>query len=97
MSIRAALLIGLSLAVAGCGTNDKLEDQMNRFEKTVEREKLGSDTDHWIEMQNMKGEWEKVGLIFGYLGDYDECQNAIAGLKKVNDARNYRCVPAQKD
>ena len=97
MLIRAAFSIGMWLCVGGCGTSDKLEDQMNRFEKTVESEKLGSDTDHWIEMKNLAGEWEKVGLIFGYLGDYDECQNAIAGLKKVNDARNYRCVPAQKD
>ena len=90
-------MIALMLVVTGCGDSDKLEDQMNRFEKAIESEKLGSDTDHWIEMQNMTGEWEKVGLIFGYVGDYEECQNAIAGLKKVNYARNYRCVPAQRN
>ena len=97
MSLRAAFVIGISLCVAGCGPSDKLEDQMNRFEKTVKGQKLGSDVDQWIEMKNMAGEWEKVGLIFGYLGDFEECQNAIAGLKKVNYARNYRCVPAQND
>ncbi len=54
------------------------------------------DVDHWIELKNLAGEWEQVGLIFGYIGDYDECQKAIEGLKKVNYAREYRCVPAQR-
>ncbi len=45
-------------------------------------------------MKNSADEWERVGLIFGYADDYDECLKAIAGLKQVNFAREYRCVPA---
>ena len=45
-------------------------------------------------MKNMSGEWERVGLIFGYLGDYDECLKAISGLGRENYVREYRCVPA---
>lgn len=60
----------------------------------VEGGRIGSDTDQWIEMKNMAGEWERTGLIFGYSGDREECEKAIAGLKQVNYAREYRCVPA---
>ena len=47
----------------------------------------------------MAGEWEKTGLIFGYSGDNEdgdseECLKAIAGLKKVNYLREYRCSSA---
>lgn len=45
-------------------------------------------------MNNLAGEWERVGLIFGYTDDYDECTKAVAGLKAANPAREYRCVPA---
>ncbi len=62
----------------------------------VEGKRIGGDADHWIEMKNLAGEWEKTGLIFGYIGDYDECLNAIAGMKKVNYAREYRCTPAHQ-
>lgn len=45
-------------------------------------------------MRNMAGEWEKTGLIFGYNGDAEECEKAIAGLKRVNYLREYRCTLA---
>ena len=68
---------------------DQLVDQ-------VEQRKIGYSADQWIEMHNDAGEWERVGLIFGYVDDYEECVKAIGGLKKVNFAREYRCVPANK-
>lgn len=64
------------------------------LEKFVAKGKIGSDADQWIEMQNHDGEWERVGLVFGYYGDAEECEKAIAGLKKVNYAREYRCSQA---
>ena len=45
-------------------------------------------------MKNFAGEWERVGLIFGFIGDYEECLKVTAGMKKVNYAREYRFVPA---
>ena len=95
-ALRNFVLATPLLALAACGSNNYLENQMVSFEKTVSERKIGQDTDQWIEMQNIAGEWERVGLIFGYLGDYNECLNAISGLKKVNFSREYRCVPAQK-
>ncbi len=42
----------------------------------------------------MAGEWERTGLIFGYVDDYEECVKAIAGLQAANYEREYRCTPA---
>lgn len=57
-------------------------------------ERIGSASDYWIELRNMAGEWERVGLIFGYTDDQGECAKAIAGLKAANPAREYRCIIA---
>lgn len=91
LSIVATL--GVSLLAASCGDKDEV-DGYTSLERHVADNRVGGDADNWIEMRNMAGEWERTGLIFGYLGDYDECQKAIAGLHDANDAREYRCVPA---
>lgn len=95
--MRGILLAGVAL-LAGC--NQSSETPVNGHDALVahvEKNPVGTDPDQWIEMKTISGEWDRVGLIFGYYGaDYDECLKAIAGLKKVNYAREYRCVPANK-
>jgi hypothetical protein len=84
----------LSILTAACGDDGQIEGY-GSFERHVSKNRIGSATDHWIEMKNIAGEWERTGLIFGYVDDdYGECQKAIAGLKAANYAREYRCTPA---
>lgn len=64
------------------------------LEGYVGRHQVGADADQWIEMLNGSGQWERTGLIFGYLDDRGECLKAVAGLKRENYAREYRCSPA---
>ncbi|MGC6328855.1 hypothetical protein [Rhizorhabdus sp. FW153] len=91
--MRVGILVLPPLLLAACGYDpgaasyDALVDQ-------VSAKRVGADTDQWIEVKNIAGEWERTGLIFGYADDYEECAKAIGGLKKVNYAREYRCVPA---
>jgi hypothetical protein len=82
-----------ALLLTACGEEEPVTD-FDRLASHVASNKVGRDTDYWIEMRNMAGEWERTGLIFGYVDDYAECLNAVAGLKKVNYAREYRCRPA---
>ncbi len=86
-----------SLALLGCQEGAKYEPPSHNLESLVTQEPIGSDVDQWIEMKNIAGEWERTGLIFGYNGDYEECLKAIDGMKRVNKAREYRCVPANRD
>lgn len=93
--MRSATLLVLC-ALAACAKSDDDVPGYDGLVSQVESSPIGSDADHWIELKNLAGEWERTGLIFGYLGDYDECLNAIAGMKKVNYAREYRCTPANQ-
>lgn len=83
----------LVLVLSGC-ESEKGISGYDALEQHVASARVGSDADHWIEMKNMMGEWERTGLIFGYNGDFGECQKAIAGLRQSNDQREYRCIPA---
>ncbi|WP_324741938.1 hypothetical protein U8326_01595 [Tsuneonella sp. CC-YZS046] len=85
--------VTLPLLLVACGNDDDILGY-DALSKQVEGTRVGHAADHWIEMRNMAGEWERTGLIFGYADDYDECTKAITGLKKVNYAREYRCTPA---
>lgn len=91
--VRAAALI-LAGVLAGCGQSDDSVDGLEGLERHVAGNPVGSNPDHWIEMKHSDGVWDRTGLIFGYTGDFEECQKAIAGLKEVNYVREYRCVPA---
>ncbi len=93
--MRCIIAVSVALASTSCGS-DRIEvEGQKSLEKHVQGNSVGRSTDYWIEMQILSGEWERTGLIFGYVDDYGECQTAIAGLKKVNFEREYRCVPAQ--
>ncbi len=80
------------LALTACG-----DDPHNALETQVGRTRIGDQPDQWIEMRNVMGQWERVGLIFGYAaedGDHTQCTKAIAGLKAGNPERDFRCSPA---
>lgn len=99
-AVRAAIILAaLSLSATSCGRHNVASDStVLGYDGLVERvanNQVGYAADQWIEMKNMSGEWEKTGLIFGYSDDYEECLKAVAGLKKVNFAREHRCVLAQ--
>lgn len=87
---------GVVLVCAGCSQLNNYEDDSEQFIEHVGGHRIGSDTDYWVEMLNMSGEWEKTVLVFGYTDDFAECQTVAAGLGKVNFARQYRCKPANR-
>lgn len=94
--MKAALPVVLALTglLGACGSGDI--PGHDALVRQVEKKRIGGDADQWIEMKNFANEWEKTGLIFGYADDHDECLKAIAGLKQVNYAREYRCMPANR-
>ena len=90
----ASAVIFTGLVVSGCSERKAEISGFNDLQSQVERGPIGYDSDSWIEYKNLSGEWERTGLIFGYQGDFEECQKAIAGMKSANPAAEYRCVPA---
>ena len=91
--IRLALAAFMACTLTGCESNNEIPG-FNAMEKQVTRTRIGYGVDQWIEMKNGIAEWERVGLIFGYTDDYEECVKAIAGMRAANFGSEYRCVPA---
>jgi hypothetical protein len=94
--MRFVLLTIIFSFLLGCDNHKNFEDENNAFVAHVNEHKIDSDTDYWIEMLNMSGQWEKTVLVFGYTDDFGECKIVAEGLKKVNFAREYRCSPANQ-
>lgn len=93
ITVRSTLLIVLLIALASCEDRDTVQGYQ-ALEQHVQKNRVGSSSDQWIEMMGHTGNWEKTGLIFQYDDDLEECEKAIAGMKRVNYAREYRCSPA---
>lgn len=91
--MKFVLSIALLLGLGACQQSESPEGY-DALEQYVGSHRVGSDADQWIEMKGRSGAWEKTGLIFQYSDDNEECQKAIAGMKKVNYLREYRCTPA---
>lgn len=91
------LVFAILLAACSEGPLDLGERTSETFESYIKQKPVGEGGDYWIEIRNALGQWERVGLMFGYFtteGARIECENAIVGLKKVNYDREYRCEPA---
>jgi hypothetical protein len=96
MTSRYTICALITVICSGCDKSNSYENQSEAFVSYVDANKMGADTDYWVEMLNMSGEWEKTVLVFGYTDDFAECQTVAAGLKKVNFAREYRCKAANQ-
>lgn len=92
--MRQLATAGLLGFLAACSAPSNEVVGFADLERQIEGKRVGYSQDHWIEMRNGIGEWERTGLVFGYSDDYGECIKAIEGLQRVNTDREYRCVPA---
>lgn len=79
--------------LSGCGEQSGVPG-FAALQEQVQSSPVGRAADEWIELRNSAGDWERVGLIFGYVNDRDECEKAIAGLHRANPHREYRCTTA---
>ena len=93
-AIVTLVVLALALALAGCNRGDDGVPGYDSLIGHVKGNPVGADADQWIEFRNMAGEWERTGLIFGYVDDQAECLKAIDGLKRANPAAKYRCTAA---
>lgn len=50
-----------------------LEESTSRLENFVGSNKVGYGQDVWMIKQNAFGQYEKVGLVFGYVDDMEFC------------------------
>ena len=96
---RSTLAILTALGLFGCQEAASPTRSQSEFEKFVGEKPIGYATNYWLQMLQLDGTWGNVALVFGYYeegGSFTECQHMTVELTRVNFARKYRCVPANK-
>lgn len=83
----------LPLALVGCAKKESFVDGAARLTKFVQETPIGQ-SDSWLEKQSlMTGEWDRIVLVFGYVDDYEACQELRDLLSAKYPEHRYRCLP----
>lgn len=90
--MRTILAVAIALALGAC--SEDLDKQHQRLAKHVRENKIGSSQDFWLVKHNMFGEFERVGLIFGFMDDREFCEEISALYMRKFPADRYSCAPA---
>ena len=92
MRLKSLIILVVGLMLVSCSPS--YETQRGVLEKLVAWNRIGSSADVWIIKHNFFGENEKVGLVFGFLNDYEFCREvAELYMKRYPDSR-YSCAVA---
>ena len=84
------LCLALNLNSFGCNS---LEVQKARLEGFVKDHPFGSSRDVWLVKQNFFGQYEKVALVFGFVNDYEFCDDVAQLYMRKYPNDRYMCVP----
>ena len=91
--MRVAALIALFLAFGG-NANSQEQVGGERILEFVAENRVGGSPDHWFQVKNAMGEWERVILVFGYADDSSVCMDLVDMARREAPRTEYRCVPA---
>lgn len=98
--VRAVSVSLLVLGLVACAPeleesqSDQTDDYIN-FESYVYVEADGTAyRNYWLEMEQF-GEWERMGLVFGWVDDRTVCEEWADWLSQEYNLREYRCVEAE--
>lgn len=95
---KVSLAIVLCLLIS-CSSEPKNQDVDAALIEHVEKNRIGVSTDVWLERKsNLSGNWDKVALFFGMVGDRGVCEQVIASLKETSkEDLEIRCTDADQD
>jgi hypothetical protein len=86
--MKRALFLSTAILLASCSD---LDGQLYRLEKFVSFAKVGSASDVWVVQKGITGQYNKVGLIFGFVDDYGFCKEIVELYLKRNPASQLSC------
>ena len=93
MGLLAWLFFGdLYPRIAASFESDKLTRQHYMLERFVADNPVGSDRDVWIIKNNAYGMSEKVGLIFGFMDDFQFCFEVAQLYMERYPRDSYECM-----
>jgi hypothetical protein len=94
---KVSLAIVLCLLIS-CSSEPEKKDADTALIQHVEKNRIGTSTDVWLETKSdITGDWDKVALFFGMIGDRGVCEAIVASLQKTpNSAAELRCTNANQ-
>lgn len=90
--MRLIVIMCSILFLSSCSEN--YDDQLNSLAKHVGKKSLGNSKDYWLVKENMLGQWDKTVLIFGYMDDFDFCNELAAMYMAKHPLDKYICMAA---
>ena len=79
----------LTVLLSGCG--EQYETRGEEISTAVEKMNFDEPV-YWLEMFNAFNEWEKTILVFGYMGNYEACEEIRALATEGSPNRRFRCT-----
>lgn len=94
---KVSLAIVLCMTIS-CSSEPKNQDVDADLIEHIEKNRIGVSTDVWLERKsNLSGNWDKVALFFGMVGDRGVCEQVIDALKKTSKEKlEIRCTDANQ-
>lgn len=93
MQTTIRVLIGVSLIIGTTGCAKRLDpaEQDTVIQDIVRKKGIDG---AWLEKRsNMTGNWDRVALIYGYVDDYESCEEIQYMYLAKYPTLQYRCVP----
>lgn len=93
-------LLGLPFFLMACNPwqaqQNSADEKVDAISRAMEDQECPVEGCYWLEVQGFDGNWIKVGLIFGFLGNRDVCEQISAELTTPPGypllERQYRCA-----
>lgn len=87
--------LGCLFLFSGCKDDSSAVARVYALAGAISSQPNTLDGDYWIEVRSIDGDWIKVGLIFGFLGNQETCDRIAENLTTPDDypglERVYRC------
>ncbi len=77
--------------LTGCEKN--YDDKLRSLKSSVAKNKTGN-PDFWLAKKLFNGEWSEVVLFFGFVDNYENCEELKEYYKKIDPVIAFRCIKA---
>ena len=94
------LLLGSAFVLASCGDNRQpkriSDDDLAEYISAHKIGEMSIGSDYWLEKKvgGTLNTWGKVSLVFGYVDNFQPCEELAVYWENTYSGVEYRCTPA---
>jgi hypothetical protein len=73
---------------------DDYSDRMQKLENFAATNRIGTDRNYWLTIQNAMGDAEKIAFVFGMMDDLAFCNEMADAYRARYPSTRLFCIPA---